>query len=145
MTQVLISHRGNINGPNKQQENSPEYIINALNLGYNVEIDVWCINGHFFLGHDKPQYYVDESFLINSQLWCHAKNIDALEIMLNNPKIHCFWHENDTVTITSKGFIWTFPGSQLISNSIACLPEMIIFDNIEKAHGICSDFISKYK
>ena len=39
---ILISHRGNITGPNKEMENKPEYIEKTLKMGYDVEIDVWC-------------------------------------------------------------------------------------------------------
>ena len=35
----LIAHRGNINGP-CERENSPEYILETINLGYDCEIDV---------------------------------------------------------------------------------------------------------
>ena len=52
----LISHRGNINGPNKEQENHPDYITSALKQGYDVEVDVWLIDGNIVLGHDEPQY-----------------------------------------------------------------------------------------
>ena len=34
---ILISHRGNLSGKNEELENSPEYIMNALNYGFNVE------------------------------------------------------------------------------------------------------------
>jgi hypothetical protein len=86
----LISHRGNINGPNKKLENSPNYIREALDHGFDVEIDVWVLDGKYFLGHNAPQYPVLEEFLQNEKLWCHAKNLAALEQMLQNPKIHCF-------------------------------------------------------
>jgi len=36
----LISHRGNLFGPNPTNENNPDYILNAIELGYDVEIDV---------------------------------------------------------------------------------------------------------
>ena len=52
----LISHRGNLNGPNKERENHPDYIWEALQAGYEVEIDVWWVDGKFKLGHDEPQY-----------------------------------------------------------------------------------------
>jgi len=55
-----------------------------------------------------------------------------------------FWHENDTLTFTSKGFIWVYPGKQPVYNSIAVLPE-IWNDEISECIGICSDWISKYK
>ena len=70
----FISHRGNLQGPDKNQENSPDYVQTALEKGYDVEIDVWFVNDVFYLGHDKPQYQIDESFLKNDKLWCHAKN-----------------------------------------------------------------------
>ena len=43
----LIAHRGNINGPNPEMENNPEYILNTLSLGYDCEIDVHLINNNF--------------------------------------------------------------------------------------------------
>jgi hypothetical protein len=53
---ILISHRGNISGPNPEQENHPDYIWAAIQAGYDVEVDVWFENGKFMLGHDEPQY-----------------------------------------------------------------------------------------
>ena len=38
---ILISHRGNIDGPNPKLENSPEYIQLAMEKGFDVEVDVW--------------------------------------------------------------------------------------------------------
>ena len=68
----LIAHRGNINGPNPERENSPDYIKEALDKGFDVEIDVWKINGSYFLGHDAPEYRIEFGFLMNDRLWCHA-------------------------------------------------------------------------
>ena len=62
---IFISHRGNINGPNKLMENNPSYILSALNEGYECEIDVWKIKDKRFLGHDNPDYEVDKQFLLN--------------------------------------------------------------------------------
>ena len=47
---ILISHRGNLFGKKTKQENHPEYILDALSNGYNVEIDVWFKNKKFYLG-----------------------------------------------------------------------------------------------
>ena len=38
---ILISHRGNLKGINPQRENEPLYIVEALEKGFDVEIDVW--------------------------------------------------------------------------------------------------------
>ena len=91
---------------------SVDHSSGSLITGYEVEIDVWYIDKKFVLGHDTPQYEVDWKFLTNSSYWCHAKNIDALNLMLEND-IHCFWHQDDDVTITSYGFIWTSPDKKL--------------------------------
>ena len=139
---ILISHRGNINGKIPEYENNPLYIDRALGKGYDVEIDVWFRDDMFFLGHDFPTYRVEIDYLRNKKLWCHAKNIDALNMMLDND-IHCFWHQEDDVTLTSCGFIWTYPGKQLTSKSICVLLEK----NNEipkKAFGICSDYVVYY-
>tara|TARA_B110001454_G_C12513964_1_gene348073 strand:+ start:250 stop:678 length:429 start_codon:yes stop_codon:yes gene_type:complete len=141
---ILISHRGNITGPNKEMENKPEYIEKTLKMGYDVEVDVWCFgDGGYWLGHDKPQYHVDESFLHNKKLWCHAKNIQGLYSMLED-SIHCFFHQEDDVTLTSKGYMWTYPGKDLTKNSIAVLPEKVRKLPPDSVAGVCSDYIGKY-
>jgi hypothetical protein len=50
---ILISHRGNINGKQPSKENHPLYIFEAIKQGFQVEIDVWFIDGKFKLGHDN--------------------------------------------------------------------------------------------
>jgi hypothetical protein len=104
-----IAHRGNTQGRNIAMENDPEYIRDAIGEGYYCEVDVWFYGGNFFLGHDKPQYPTDIDFLTNEKLICHAKNIEALHLMLENPDIHCFWHEKDKCTLTSWGKVWKYP------------------------------------
>ena len=106
MIKHYISHRGNIDGRVINAENSPEQINFALTQGYEVEIDVWFVDDSFYLGHDEPLYLVEESFLENDRLWCHAKNEESFYKMLSNPKIHSFWHQTDDFTLTSKNYIW---------------------------------------
>jgi hypothetical protein len=103
-----IAHRGNIFGKIIDQENNPIYIAKALDLGFDVEIDVWYINGKFLLGHDSPQHEVKYDFFINPKIWTHCKNSDALLFFSeNNHKfLNFFWHQNDSYTITSKGIVW---------------------------------------
>jgi hypothetical protein len=142
----LISHRGNICGRNINRENSPDYVLEAINLGYDVEIDVWVIDDKYYLGHDEPIYEVNENFLETIGFWCHAKNIDSLTKMLLNEKIHCFWHQNDDYCITTNKYIWTYPNKILSKNSICVLPEItdISMYEIRKTKGVCSDYIEKY-
>ena len=140
----LISHRGNINGKEPLLENSPNYILNAIEKGYNVEIDVWYNKG-WWLGHNTPEYKIEKIFLIAnaSKLWCHAKNIEAVVEMKKHP-IHYFWHQKDDITLTSQSYIWAYPGKQPIKDSIAVLPELYN-DNVDMCYGVCSDYIEKYK
>ena len=141
---ILISHRGNLDGKNKSEENNPIYIEEALNAGYEVEIDVWYKYGEFYLGHDSPKYQVDKSFLQNDKLWCHAKNLNALNEMLKHSDIHCFWHQEDDFTLTSRGVIWTYTGKEITPKSISVLPENSDKE-IGECLGVCSDYIIKYK
>lgn len=140
---LLISHRGNLWKKNPEKENTPSYIKAALAQGFDVEVDVWFKNEKFYLGHDEPVTQIDELFLENPNLWCHAKNIEALHSMLTNQNIHCFFHQNDDVTLTSRGFIWTFPGKPLTPISICVLPEKN--EKIKGCYGICSDDIYNYR
>lgn len=143
---ILISHRGNIIGNNKTFENHPEYIVSTLNLGYDVEVDLWYTNNNFYLGHDFPQYLINFDFLndYKNKLWLHCKNVESICFLSEiNHNLNFFWHETDTLTITSKGYLWVYPGKQPIKNSISVLPELND-DDITQSIGVCSDFIKKY-
>ena len=143
---ILISHRGNIDGKNPGFENNPEYITATMKKGYCVEIDVWLNNGVFFLGHDAPRYEVDWKFLLHPAMWCHAKNIQALSAM-KDFGAHCFWHQTDDVTLTSKGYLWTFPGMLLTEKSVCVMPEKASYttNELSSCYGICTDNVIQYK
>ncbi len=141
---IYIAHRGNINGKQHDLENSPKYINRAIELGYHVEVDVWYNDG-FFLGHDNPKYKINIEYLANDKLWCHAKNGAALYHMRLRKDIHSFWHETDDYTLTSRGFIWTYPKNKLYYNSICVLPEHGYRGNLNNCYAICSDLIEEYK
>ena len=36
-----------------KKENNPDYIMKAVDKGFDVEIDVWFKNNDFYLGHDS--------------------------------------------------------------------------------------------
>ena len=144
---ILISHRGNINGRLESYENEPNYIDSAISKGYDVEIDIWIIEGIFYLGHDEPQYRITLDWLNErkDRLWIHCKNVEAVEFFnLLFETYNYFWHQEDTVTLTSKGFIWAYPGKQPINRSIAVMPELFN-DDISQCLGICSDRIFNFK
>ena len=138
---ILISHRGNIDGPKPELENSPEYIQKALDQGYDCEIDLWHKDDKFWLGHDEPQYEIDQSFLFNDRLWIHCKNKEALGKMLNIS--NCFWHDTDDYTITSQGYVWAYPGKEPTGSKCICVkPETTKISR--EWFGVCSDYINMF-
>lgn len=140
---ILISHRGNVNGPEPKSENNPNYILSALKLGYDVEVDVRFYKGYLYLGHDEPQYRISSKFLKNKKIWCHAKDIESFESLKRIESIY-FWHQNDDYTLTSNGYFWTYPGKRISKNSIYVQFGKIKIKNLNCA-GICSNYISDYK
>ena len=137
---ILIAHRGNMNGPN-EYENGQKYCEEAIAQGFNIELDVWYTDT-WWTGHDSPQYRVDPDFLLKQEVWCHAKNIKALKELLELGA-HCFFHQNDNVTLTSQQYIWTYPTQPLTEKSICVLPELQTID-VDGCAGICSDYIVRY-
>lgn len=137
---ILISHRGNTDGPNIDLENNPNQIQKLLDKKINVEIDVWYKNDNYFLGHDTPTYLISEKFLLQKKLWCHAKNLDALYKLLKLKTV-CFWHQEDNYTLTSNNYIWTYPNK---TTNYKCIIVDITPDWNKKKYncaGICVDYL----
>lgn len=145
-----IAHRGNVHGPCPERENQVLYIIEAIEKGFDVEIDLWRMNGLLYLGHDEPQYMCDINFLLHYScyLWIHCKNLDALTYLLkNHPSLHVFSHDKDPVVLTSKGIPWVYPGALLDASCICVMPERFGFNAEQHGDvlGICSDLIQFYR
>ena len=153
----LIAHRGNLDGPNPEKENHPDYIHAAVQEGYEVEVDLWMVDNNLYLGHDSPQYRISQKYLdlIGSAnfLWAHAKNIEALQYLTafeNAPttrRWNYFWHQEDDYAITSLQYIWAYPGKKLTNNSICVLPERANYDilSLQSCKGICTDYAYEYE
>ena len=139
----LISHRGNLFGPNPELENQPQYIKNVIQSGYDCEIDVRYIHGKYYLGHDFPQYIIDISFIIENKdkLWIHCKNFEAFDQLIQIKELNIFWHQNDEYTLTSHQYIWAYPKMTVSKRCIILMPEWNDFIFDEKGYGICSDYI----
>lgn len=148
---IYIAHRGNVNGPNPDLENSPNYIDGALKQGFDVELDVWYKDGKFYLGHDKPEYLIDLQFLLtrHKKLWIHCKNLEALDILIGYKSLNIFIHDKDIATLTSHNYVWTYPGCKYFPKySISVMPEWEMCDLTQNSFsspkgyiGICSDYI----
>jgi hypothetical protein len=144
----FISHRGNLNGKNPSNENVPTQVLAVIRLGFDCEVDLWIVNDKLYLGHDGADNLIQKEFLLDYSewLWIHCKNIDAvIWCQDNSNRLHYFWHESDTLTLTSKLVIWAYPGVQPIVNSVAVLPEINGEESLDCCNGICSDFILNYK
>jgi hypothetical protein len=50
---ILISHRGNLNGKKEERENSISYIMEALSMGFDVEMKKYAI--HYFW-HENDEF-----------------------------------------------------------------------------------------
>lgn len=154
---IFIAHRGNLNGSIPDLENSPEHLMNAVNQGYDIELDIWYENNKFFLGHDFPKYEIKspETMFPPSNTWYHCKNVEILswfsDMRRYLPNLKYFWHQNDFYTVVSNtSYIWTFPSCKLVKNSIAVMPERKYLDltklfKRDFCSGICSDKISTIK
>jgi len=149
---IYISHRGNLDGPS-DLENLPSRVDECLNNFFDCEIDLWVEDRKFLLGHDFGQYPVEKNWLIERQnnLWVHCKNSEAISALTssNDHSLNFFWHQNDSYTITSKKFVWVYPGSPVIQGSVAVLPEKwqskTVSQGLLNAYAICTDYIWKYK
>ena len=145
----IISHRANLNGCDSKNENRILQIKKCIKLGFDVEIDIRVFENQLYLGHDNPQELISIELLyeIREFCWIHCKNLEALSYFNKFEQLYnYFWHENDSHTLTSQGYIWTYPGKSLEENSIYVMPELIIsIDDLKnvkknKLAGICTDY-----
>ena len=153
---LLIAHRGLMNGPDPNKENTLSAIIAARTAGYDVEIDVWFQDDSWWLGHDAPQIKIDydwlrvidrRDYLDTHHAWIHAKSIQTLYQLRKNKFLgHVFFHEEDPCVLTSSGYIWTYPGQELTPLSICVMPEnteAILQVKQLKVFGFCSDWVNR--
>jgi hypothetical protein len=64
---ILIAHRGNINGPNSNEENKSEYLLNTVQMSYYIELDLWYINNKLYFFHDKD----DCVLALKNHIWTY--------------------------------------------------------------------------
>jgi glycerophosphoryl diester phosphodiesterase len=144
----LISHRGNINGPATELENTPDYIDKAIENGYDVEIDIRTYNGALFLGHDHADHPVEEKWLLErkEKLWVHCKDFSSLSSLIDT-ELRIFYHEKEDYTIISNGLIWAHKLTEINSR---CIIPLISLSDIQKkpeikVWGACSDYVERLR
>jgi len=153
----IISHRGNLTGPNPELENKPEYIEAAIKAGFDVEVDLWgdrhnpnfMGHGILALGHDAPTHEVSIGWVKKycRDIFFHCKDAQAENFLqwFGGP---CFWFVHSGLPRVSGvgGQTWHYPGATLQGPMpIACLPETVPDWDISGAWGICTDYPVKYR
>lgn len=137
----FIAHRGNYQGPQQFAENTVKYLEHAyFDMGYDVECDLIAHRGILYFGHDEPVEAADLQFLQREGVWCHAKNLEELELLLDM-RTNCFWHDKDTVTLTSQKYIWCYPGNFPVHARAVWLDleDIPLPENRFGIYGICGD------
>lgn len=135
----IISHRGNLNGKNIELENNPIYILEAINKGFDVEIDLRVKDGNLFLGHDTAQYRIDQGFLEanKDKLWIHCKEVLALEKIANIDGLNYFSHDKDDFVLTSLNYVWAM---KYVDYDGAIKVDLDATMCKTSQFGICTDF-----
>ena len=147
---ILIAHRGNITGPIPSLENEPSYLSDAINEGFDVEIDLWFINNQLYLGHDNPQYKIEYSWLKDrsTRLWIHCKHLESMCYLRKTDtdnKLNYFGHDNDDYVLTSQNFLFCKPTKKLDEHCILVMPEFYNYEvSDENCHGILTDYPKGY-
>jgi hypothetical protein len=144
----IISHRGNINGPQFHRENSPAFIDEAIKLGYDVEIDLRYINNKLFLGHDIGQYEIELKWLLERSdfLWTHCKNLEAASLLSNHNTIKSFCHVSDPYIFINNNFIWVHDLGLSLNEKciIPLIDKNMSTKNLNIVHAICTDYVEYY-
>lgn len=139
----FIAHRGNISGPQPDNENTIDYLQHAYSMEYDVEIDLIGHKGILYLGHDEPQDSAPLDFLQRSGVWCHAKNYEAATLLMGM-RTHWFWHQEDDFALTNQNYFWCYPGTYIDHPKAVWLnfdgATMPITENI---HAICGDRVDE--
>jgi hypothetical protein len=146
----LISHRGNINGIVPEKENRPSYIDCAIQLGYDVEVDIRYIDNKFCLGHDTPDYIVSTKWieLRKDSIWFHCKDSNAAYQLSLMKDIKYFCHSADPFVAVSNNCIWVHDLSMITPNSVIPLLDLDSIESYTKyelVYAICTDYPSKIK
>lgn len=144
---IYISHRGNLNGIIHERENSPAYIQECIDAGYECEIDLRMKDGVPHLGHDTPDHPVSVEWLGSraDMLWIHVKEYEALVWLMEHlPSAKFFCHEGDRYTLTSNGWVWSHDLHNLMTSK--CIVPLLSKESVQSYSqngfgAVCSDYI----
>lgn len=144
----IISHRGNINGIVLDKENKPSYLDCAIQSGYEVETDIRYIKNEYWLGHDAPDYKINESWILNriEHIWFHCKDLSSsIQLKKLNKNIKYFCHTQDPYVLTSTNNFWVHDLNLNLDENciIPLLDEKSIVNFSNKiVYAVCTDYVS---
>lgn len=153
----LIAHRGNVRGVDVLKENHPDHIQAALDLGLDVEIDIWYDEGELYLGHDIPLYNTSikqlENWAKKRFVYAHCKNAKAALNVPFSYGLIPFAHSEDDFIILPDMHLWVHPKAiQTLPVSIQKESIIVVHDktngcsvNPLNYYGICTDNPIRYK
>jgi hypothetical protein len=142
----IISHRGNIRGPQPDRENKPSYIDAAIGCNFDVEIDLRFDGTKLWLGHDKKEVEVNEKWLLSRKnyLWIHCKDMESVTILKKIDKnFTYFCHHSDPYTLISNGKIWVHKISKNLTDDmvIPLMSQQDLEQNFnQNVFAVCTDF-----
>lgn len=141
---IIISHLGNIDGRQPDNENKLAYIQKALKAGWHVCVDVVFHCGTFILPYDGGFNPAPPALLSKQRVWCRAHDPVTLDALCN-VSAHSFL-DTQGLALTSAQFVWTLPGHELTPRSIAVFPETATEDwlTIYEPAGLCSNEPIRY-
>lgn len=149
---MIFAHRANIGGPTSvYHENSETAILERIENGFGVEIDVWFKKNKLYLGHDEDFLNeIDLGFLQDNMDWLliHCKNKKAVKFFSNSDDyFHWFTHDQDTFAFTSEGYMICYgtkpPKLKNPSTCIIMLPERFSIE-VPKDYSVCTDYPERY-
>lgn len=140
----IYSHRGNLSGKSPR-ENEPAFILECIAEGFNVEVDLWFVDGAYLLGHDGPEHPIDLRAFDREEIIFHLKSPHVPPLK----HADAFAIENDPYALTRRGLLWTNYGRAPTPEAVMCSPELVgdqrpLADFVRTmqhtAAGICTDY-----
>lgn len=144
---IIISHRGNDN--DFPANNHPHLIEQSLAKHGWVEADVYLQDGYLWLGHDGPEYGMDDDWFVKHQngLILHAKHGPAANY-LSQTNLHWFGHDEDCFVATSKGWLWCYPDNPMFGGIVVHTGySQQVLEKFRKlgVRGVCTDEPTKWR
>lgn len=163
MTPKIIAHRGNIDGPHPELENAPGYLEDAVNHGFDIEVDVRILSDGYnapvpsnpdwldydlFLGHDRPIWRMQQPGIARfiekygGVCWFHAKDpFTFRQFRLHPLRPRVFFHDRDLITaVSNSDYLWGLPEAGGIHDLIVMNADAVRFPENGLVAGLCTDW-----